>query len=437
MKKFLLLLILGLGGLCTAQTDNFISAGSTSPYLTLGRALQWGGTGPGTVGQSFIFNPLDPNQGFCVFFFNNNPTNAHSFTLTVAQSGDPGVKTYFGNTQRWVNVATSTSFPASVSANSVLGINYKTTASAVIVISVTGNALAGGSPDTADIFTVQTNQSSCGTIPVNSVQGPYQQNANATLAQQFPVLIGGVSNPGSTSTVRGLAAGANGGFIWDGVNPNALLGNGFQSTPTSIFLSPTAVQLGTDTTAMAHVYPVCTFGGKGVTGGCIRTNILEMASDMFNIPSNAVPGWTAFGKITNPAAAATLLSQFLAVGAVVNAAYKTLVLSCSAACELAVYKITARGTVCTAITPQNLQIGNNQTQQTLNASDFVENACTGTPTLSTQLYDINLGAGTPFNLDLSGLANFHTGLATGGGLMVQVVTGITGIASASMTFVEQ
>jgi hypothetical protein len=144
----------------------------------------------------------------------------------------------------------------------------------------------------------------------------------------------------------------------------------------------------------------------------------------------------AAGKLTNPVTGATLLSQFKGTATGSNMAYKTLVMSCSAACELIVQRSTARGTTCTLITVQNLQIGNNGTQQAPTADDTVENGCTGAPTLTTTLYDLNLGAGIPVNLDLAGFVNFHN-VGGGSGINVAVVTGFTGVASASLTWVEQ
>ena len=210
-----------------AQTDNFIASGSTSPYLILGRSLIWGGTGFGTIGQNFIFHPLDPNQGFCLFLFNNNPSNSHTFTVTVAQTGDPALQAYSGSTAHWTSVPTQTSFPATVLANSLIGINYKTTASAGIVISFTGNTTQAGNPDSVDAFTVQTSQSSCGTLATNSVQGPYQEGVNITANQQFPVLIGGVQAPETTSAVIPMAMGTQGpgGLVMDAKLCCSILGN--------------------------------------------------------------------------------------------------------------------------------------------------------------------------------------------------------------------
>lgn len=429
--------------LCTAlslaQTDQYIASGSASPYLTLGRGLIWGGAGLGTVGQNFIFNPLDPNQGFCVFIFNNNTTSAHTFTLTVAQTGDPAIRSYSGNTQRWTNVPTQSSFPISVPANSLLGINYKTTASAGIVISFTGNTTQAGSPDTADIFTVQTNQSSCGSLPVNSVQGPFQQNATVTLAQQFPVLVGGVTSPGSTGSAQTAHMGTTGnGWLIDGGVCCQAFASGFQSNPASNLSNlKTANGASTELETVIDNFSMGFVGAKGTAAGLVATNFLEAATNQFYLTASNTPAWVVLGKLTNPATGATLLSHFLTNASAVNAAYKSLYISCSAACELLVTRTTARGTTCTALTPQNEQIGNNGVQLAPVAADVSENACTGAPTASTSMYDLNIAAGSTTNIDLTGTVNFHNAAGNGSGIQVQVVTGITGVATASLTWMEQ
>lgn len=419
-----------------AQTDNFIASGSTSPYLVLGRGLVWGGQGLGTVGQNFIFHPVDPNQGFCVFVFNNNPSNSHSFSITVAQTGDPAIQTYQGNTSHWVAVPTTQTFPISVLNNSLLGVNYKTTASAGIVISFTGNATAAGSPDTADIFTVQTSQSSCGAIPSNTVQGPTLQGQTQTSTSQFPVQIGGVTSPGTTSTVEPFAVGSTGpgGFLMDSNTCCQLLSNSPVSQST--FGEVKSIHAGAvQSPAQYNSISTVGLGVRGLYGGGVKVNFLEWTSDINQITASGVLGWVAMGKVTNPAANGVIFEHFNLLGAT-NMAYKTLILSCSAACEMIVNQIAARGTTCTALTPQNLQIGNNNVQATPNANDITENACGTPPTLGHAMYDIPLAAGQTITIDLTGFVNFHNA-AGSGGFVVETAGAITGVATASLSWVEE
>lgn len=423
-----------------AQTDNFLAQGSTSPYLTLGRGLIWGGTGLGTVGQNFIFHPLDPNQGFCVFVYNNNPTSGHSFTITVAQTGDPTVQSYSGNTSKWTPVATSTAMPTSVANNQLTAINYKTTASAGIVISFTGNTTQAGSPDSADIFTVQTDQSSCGVLPTNAVQGPFQQGTTITAAQQAPVLIGGLLIPGTSSSVQGLAIGNQGnGTVLDGRTgtSEAFTGKGFVSNLANLTFPDATKSGGVQQEMWLAVLPTCTFGVSGLIGGCVHDNLLEIATDQFNNGPASTPSFQVFGRVVNPAANATILHQFNKAGSTVNPAYKNLVLSCSAACEIFINRTSALGTTCTALTINNLQLGNNNVVKAANVNDVAENACATQPTATYQMYDIQLTGAASFTLDLSGFINFHSA-TTGGGIdVVNNVAIASGNVAATLTFVEQ
>lgn len=443
MKIFRLLgaAILLCASLALGQTDNYISSGNVSPYLTLGRGLIWGSQGLGTVGQNFIFNPLDPNQGFCVFIFNNNPSSAHSFTLTVAQTGDPAVRSYQGNTQRWTNVPTTTVFPTSVPANSLIGINYKTTASAGIVISFTGNTTQAGSPDSADIFTVQTNQSSCGSIASNAVQGTVQQGNTETLSNQFPVQVGGLASPGSTGAVLAAHMGTNGnGWLIDGGTCCQSWASGFVSTgnlASATFSNARgAFSAAQEGELVVDTFPLGSLGPAGWTVGFQRTNFLEAATDQNILTQSGLPAFQVFGRAVNPTAGTVLLHHFNKQNSTVNPAYKDAIISCSVACEVFINRTSAQGTTCTALTIQNMQLGNGNTVKAANVNDVAENACTGAPTATYQMYDIQLGPGQSQLVDLSGFVNFHSSVV-GGGIDFVENTTITGNAAVTLRFMEQ
>ena len=420
-----------------AQQDINI-VGGTSPYIVIGRGLQWGGSGFGNLNNNFIFTPTGPDVGFCLYLSNNNPSSSHSVSVSVFQSGDPALKSFIGSQGKWNGVPTTTTFPISVLPNSVSGVNYKTSASANITVQFTGATTQGGSPDTVDVFAVQTTQSSCGALASNSVQGVYQNNTNVTNAQDFPVLIGGLTQPGSTSTAATMHIGNTGqGLLLDGGVCCQAFASGFQSNPAGQFTNfKNALNNSQEIEAVIDNMPLGFFGARGTAPGFTKTNFLEIASDQFWNTASQAPAWVVLGKVTNPGAGGTILSHFLTVGAAVNPAYKTLVLSCSAACELAVNRITARGTTCTTLTPQNIQIGNAGTVQAPVANDISENACTGSPTAATAMYDVSIGAGQTVTLDLSGFVNFHSS-SSGSGFYVSSVAALTGVATASLTWVEQ
>lgn len=429
LKKLVSILLLTLcASIVNAQTDNFISAGSTSPYLTLGRGLQWGGTGFGTIGQNFIFHPLDPNQGFCVFLFNNNPTSTHSITVTVAQTGDPSINTYQGNTQRWTTVATGLTFPQNIPANTLAGFNYKTTASAGIVISFLGNTSAAGSPDTVDAFTVQTNQNSCATIPANAVQGPYNSGSVITAAGNNPVLIGGKNIASGAADM--WFTGNNHGQILD-INSN--IGYSLRAKTVGTGNPGCSAPLGGGEVDCQFLsYVASDWGTTKTIPGFVRSNILEVGTDLGNFGATTQVSFFIQNSATNPGANATILHSFNASASTVDIMYKTAVIDCSAACEIKVFRTTSVGTTCTAITPKAMNIFNS-TRSTPNASDQAESGCTTPPTTSDLIYDLTLN-NVPYTLDLSGYLNSHT--AATGGLLFQNVASVTGVVSVTLNLVE-
>lgn len=51
--------------------------------------LQWGVSGGTGFNNNFFFTPTNVNENVCVYVYNNNPTNAHSFTLSILLNGNP------------------------------------------------------------------------------------------------------------------------------------------------------------------------------------------------------------------------------------------------------------------------------------------------------------------------------------------------------------
>jgi hypothetical protein len=424
--------------LARAQQDIQV-IGGTNPYIQIGRGLSWGGIGIGNLNNNFIFHPIDPNEGFCLFLGNNNPSSAHSVTVAVSQSGDPSLNQFNGVQGQWFNVPTVTAFPTSVPANTVVGINYKTTASATIAVSFSGATTQAGSPDTVNVFAVQTNQSSCGNLPVNSVQGPFQQNSTVTLTSQFPLLIGGLTAPGSTSTAQGMHLGTNGnGLLIDGGVCCQAFASGFQSNPAGSFSNfKTANGTSTELETVIDNFSMGFIGAKGVAPGYVANDFLEVATNQFYLTASANPAFTVFGRAVNPAANTTIIHNFDKVNSTVNPAYKRLILSCSAACEIFVNRTSAQGTTCTALTIQNMQLGNGGTVQAANANDVAENACATQPTVTYTFMDVQLGAGATQVIDLTGFVNFHSSTNGAGLSVVENSTVAAGNVSATLEFMEQ
>jgi len=421
-----------------AWSQQDVTIPGLNTYTILGRGLSWGGTTAASVNNNFIFQVLNPNTQICLYITNNNPTSSHTFTVALWQTGDPSVKSFQQFPAKWAQTITNQIFPKTVAVSATVGIFFNVSAAALLTAQFTGATTQAGSPDTADIFAVQTTAGGCGLsagtpIPVT---GSQVLGSTQTAANQFPVPIGGWTVPGTSSTIQGLALGTQaGGIIQDGHNGAANFYGGNQYNSISNYVAPDCVQAGG--LNLFCLYPIIsttTFGTRGMVSG-VKDNFLEMASDQGSITPGSIFAWVVMGKVTNPAINGVILEHFATNTMIVNPAYKTLTLSCSAACEILVSRIAARGGTCTSLTPQSLQVGNNNAAVAPAAGDITENACTSPATAGTAMYDVSLGT-QPFVIDLSGFVNFHNG-TTGGGFQVQTVAAVTGVVTASLTFVEQ
>lgn len=201
MRVFIGLL---LAGLAFGQQD--IQLQGKAPYRDVGRGLVWGSSGAGsTVGinNNFIFTPQNPDEGICVFVANNNPTSAHSLTVSVHQTGDAQARNYTGNTGRFV--ADTVINPVSTIAASSMGVSYvHTNAGAYVVLSISGTTTQTGSPDTADVFIVETQHLSCGPSSPFTPQIPAWYTCGNTQAR---VDLADVGN--SSLTAPTFAVGVN------------------------------------------------------------------------------------------------------------------------------------------------------------------------------------------------------------------------------------
>jgi hypothetical protein len=428
-----------VGRMAGQNPQDILITGGTNPYIIIGRGIAWGGSGFGNTNNNYIFHPVTPDEGFCLFLSNNNPSNSHTITVAVSQTGDPAVNSFIGLQQKWNSVPTTSAFPVTVPILGIVGINYKTTASAGIAVQLSGSTVQAGSPDTVDIFAVQTTASSCGALSSNAVQGPYQQGAALTLSQQFPVLVGGLYAPGSTTSAQGLHIGNDGnGLLADGALCCQSWASGFANPSGGNFGNfQVAQSLSQQREGVVDSFSLGFIGAHGVKAGYVATNFLEAVMDQFALGAGSQPGFQILGRVVNPGTSGTILHQFMQnTGGAANGGYKFLTLSCSAACELAINRTSAVGTTCTALTVRNLQIGNNGTVEAAAGNDLAENACATQPAVTYQMYDIFLAAGTSQILDLTGLVNFHNS-TQGGGIDVVNVTSLTGTVAATLTYAEE
>lgn len=423
-------LITALCSVAWSQQDIFITG--TNPYTILARGAAWGSSAgqpfPG-VNNNFLFPPLNPNTQVCLYITNNNPTNSHAFTVTLLQAGDPAVKTFQNVQSKWAATNTNQVFPITVPAASTKGVFFNVSAAAYLTAQFTGTTAAGGSPDTADIFAVQTTSGGCGLASGTPlpVIGAVLQGASIPSANFFPVLIGGSTNPAGSGNVNGFQVGTARGFPLE-VQSSTLFGNGLtaNNTLTTIVGSGQPEQVAV--AATQSLTPL----GTGLYAGGVKTNILEMQTDLLEIP--APTAYSVQGSVTNPAANATILHSFSKSTASVNLAYKWLTVSCSAACELKVNRTNAQGTTCTAVTVQSLNLGAGGGRAP-NTGDVAETACATQPTVGWTIYDLQLPAGGVTRVDIGGYVVAKGG--TGNGLDVVNVSTLTGIATSTIEFGEQ
>jgi hypothetical protein len=187
-----------------------IKLGAIGPYQDLTRGAVWGATGKFNTDNSYIFIPQNTNSLTCVYVANNNPSSAHSVTLTFRNTGDPRVTGYLSQPSqqgRWATVLTVTD---SIPANSVHVYSFSSLASASNQVQVSGTATQAGSPDTADMYVVQSvNNLNCATS-ANVVAGPVSITNTSTTPS---CNLSAVGSAATASTIVLVAAPPAGQFI--------------------------------------------------------------------------------------------------------------------------------------------------------------------------------------------------------------------------------
>lgn len=192
-----------------SQTD--ITLNPTGSYVDVQRGIAWGAP----FNRTYVLTPQTPQTSLCLYVVNNNPTNSHSFSLSMFQTADPRVPDYSNNQGRYAPV-TVVGSPSPIAANSMGSAFGQTSAAAKVAFVLSGSSTAGGSPDTADIFVVQTTSGFCGAAAgATPVQGPALVGATTGLGN--PVLIGGLDNGPSPRFAQVIAHGTQGNLQFDGL----------------------------------------------------------------------------------------------------------------------------------------------------------------------------------------------------------------------------
>lgn len=163
-------------------------------YVPIAQSLAWS-----AFNQTYVMTPITPSAGVCIFVTNDNPTSSHSFSVSMFQTGNPSLVSYHGFTQFWNPVQIFNS-PSSVAANATVSFYANTTAAASIAVIFSGASSAAGSPDTAEIFLVQSDAGTCGSASqAIAVQGTAP---NGTAPSGNPVYVAGLDK--SHTQVRAI-----------------------------------------------------------------------------------------------------------------------------------------------------------------------------------------------------------------------------------------
>jgi hypothetical protein len=192
VRRFFSFLLAAAAAACWAQSD--IPVSGISAYVDLGRNLAWGASGPGTANNAFIFAPISPNSNLCLFAQNLNTTSAHTFTLTVAQTGDQRQTAYAGQTAVWTPVSVNPAL-TTVAAGAVAVTFARTSGAARIAVVVSGSTTAAGTPDTLNLFAVQTTDVACGpVVGTGSTSGSPLSTSCGPSATSLPIVLSAAGN---------------------------------------------------------------------------------------------------------------------------------------------------------------------------------------------------------------------------------------------------
>jgi hypothetical protein len=173
------LLVLAFVSLFAARTqaaDYAINPTGTSFQLN---SLVWGTSGSNGFNNNYYFSPLYGNGSVCVSVENNNPTNGHTFTVSIVITSDATENSPSDGT--WQIVAQSQGLNAPISPGILAGLGANISGAIQVSINFSASSTLAGSPDTADIHIIQT-QGNC--TSGNNFIG----NAAQSIAAMQPVL---------------------------------------------------------------------------------------------------------------------------------------------------------------------------------------------------------------------------------------------------------
>lgn len=212
----------------------------TSAVYPISTSLVWGASGTGAFNNTFFFSPLSPSESVCVYIYNNNTTNAHTFKTSINVTANPSEKTPSDGT--WNQAAVTTNMNAPISPGVASNISASVSGAALIAVEFSGASTQAGSPDTASVVVVQT-QGSCfsgqntSSAPsTNAISQEPIQAYSDSLSSGFAGLGMNPSPTGSSTQLVVFNAGAKTDYF-----SKLILAN--DSTSAAIF------EIGTSTTA--------------------------------------------------------------------------------------------------------------------------------------------------------------------------------------------
>lgn len=217
MKKLLLLLAL----LCTAawgQTGIDIPLGQIGPYTTLASNVTWNTTGPTGLNNAYIFTPINPDQGMCLYLFNKD-ASTHTFIVQAFETADAAATTFTNAAGGWNTIGftgggQTYNVSAQAAANPTAGtrsIFFKASGAARVAISIRNGSGTGS----ASLVLAQTAQV-CGL----QAQVPVYCTNSLTVTVATATTVKLVSNDGLAGSVHvcGMTLSIGGATVTSGTD---------------------------------------------------------------------------------------------------------------------------------------------------------------------------------------------------------------------------
>ena len=126
-----------------------VQLGKGGVYRTLAASVAWS-----AANKTWILQPVNQNEAACLYFTNYNPSNSHSFTISVKQTANPYVSDFSNNTAEWVPAVVNGA-ASPLAASSSVQVSASLSGAAQFAVTISGAAAAAGSPDTFNLFVVQ------------------------------------------------------------------------------------------------------------------------------------------------------------------------------------------------------------------------------------------------------------------------------------------